>query len=376
MYVSDVDNKWSLINDSIETSFYRFSINDSLIMSHFSNSNLLYYSNDLGKSWKDTSIVQKSESILEVNIFGDVITIVTRNMLVYSNDRGNSWINFNENNPDFNIRFRKIYQIKDDIFLASTFNNGILISEDNCKTWKKITDSDETTLSYETTFYIANYGNNIIVPRYNFENTTSEFYYSSNLGRSWELKKFTDNNIYIENLINYKDNIFMTTTNGFMYSTDFGFTWDTHNENIEMDSATIKNTFAFRDLDLNDGKLYLTMNNKVFYLNLSELGIKYTSVERTENRNYLYTYPPYPLPSNKEIKIKAHWDSTIPFTSEDIVIYNLAGIKINTEDKLRILKETNYSGHIIWDTSNEEAGIYIVYIKHGTEMRACKILVE
>jgi len=128
-----------------------------------------------------------------------------------------------------------------------------------------------------------------------------------------------------------------------------------------------------------DTKLYVSNHGfrNILYKPIEEDRLKYyNSVENTEKRNYLYTFPPFPQPTKNEVKINTYWDSALPFTIEDIDIYNLAGVKINTTDKVRIIKETNYNGHIIWDTSNEEAGIYIVYIKHGTELRVCKILVK
>ncbi len=101
----------------------------------------------------------------------------------------------------------------------------------------------------------------------------------------------------------------------------------------------------------------------------------YSSVQKTEKRNYLWTYPPYPQPTNNIVKIDTYWDSALPFTEEHIEIYNLTGIKINTTNKLSIQKESNYNGQIIWDASNQQPGIYILKINHGTETRVRKIMV-
>ncbi len=101
----------------------------------------------------------------------------------------------------------------------------------------------------------------------------------------------------------------------------------------------------------------------------------YSSVQKTETRNYLWTYPPYPHPTNGIIKVETYWDSALPFTEKDIEIYDLTGVKINTENTLSVQKESNCNGKIIWDASNYKTGIYIMKITHGTETRVRKIMV-
>ena len=101
----------------------------------------------------------------------------------------------------------------------------------------------------------------------------------------------------------------------------------------------------------------------------------YTSVETTESRNYLWTNPPYPQPSNNQVKVEVYWDSDLPFTSDDVEIYDLTGIKRNTNGQISVIKENNWKGNIIWDASNHNPGIYIMKITHGTETRTRKIII-
>ena len=101
----------------------------------------------------------------------------------------------------------------------------------------------------------------------------------------------------------------------------------------------------------------------------------YSSVDKTEQKNYLYTYPAFPQPSRNEIKIKTYWDSSVPFNLSDVSFYNINGIEVKPEN-LRLIKENIYSGYIIFDASNLQKGIYFVKINHGTESRVSKVLVE
>jgi hypothetical protein len=57
-------------------------------------------------------------------------------------------------------------------------------------------------------------------------------------------------------------------------------------------------------------------------------------------------------------------------------VYDLSGREIETADKIRITKQANHYGRVTWDCSDEQAGIYIINIKHGTEEKAVKVVVE
>lgn len=115
-----------------------------------------------------------------------------------------------------------------------------------------------------------------------------------------------------------------------------------------------------------------------FTSNLSGEGIDSldTSIDNeVEYKNYLYSYPPYPLPALNEVRSLIYWDPGLDIDIEQITIYNIYGTKIPTHDKIRIDKLTNYSGNLIWDCSGVETGIYVIHLKHGTESRIIKVIV-
>ncbi len=387
-YSEDNLSSWKILYDSINPKIFknnRFEMKDSLIIAIDYSQNILSISRDLGKSWVDTNVVPLGDNLQEIKIFDDVVTCISNKNFLYSYDNGLNWINYSENNSGFNTKFRKIYKISQTTFLASTYNDGILISTDKFQNWNKINSSEESLIYNETTNFISINKNKIISPKieydlidqYNYSYISDNLFYSSDFGITWELKKFSENKVYIFDMMNYKENIFLATSKGFYYSTNFGNSWAKYNNGLDIFELSVNYyTQPIRDMEVINGSIYLAYGNKILGLPLSELGIEYTSVEKTEKRNYLYTFPPFPQPSKQEVKISTYWDSALPFTIDDVEIYNLAGIKINTENKLSINKETNYNGHIIWDTSGEQAGIYIVNIKHGTETRTQKVMVE
>lgn len=95
-----------------------------------------------------------------------------------------------------------------------------------------------------------------------------------------------------------------------------------------------------------------------------------------ENSNYLYAFPPYPLPASKEVRSLIYWDTSIDINDDEKSIYNIYGLKIQCKDKLRIDKLNQYSGNLIWDCSSVESGIYLIYIKHGTTSVTIKVIVS
>ncbi len=123
-------------------------------------------------------------------------------------------------------------------------------------------------------------------------------------------------------------------------------------------------------------KLDSTKSKKIKLNQLDTLKSSFSSVLTVErDRNYLYTYPPFPHPSKGIIKIKTYWDQNLPFTTDDIEIYNISGQLIKSNNTLKIEFINNYSGYVVWNASSFKNDIFFIKIKHGTEVKFIKILV-
>jgi hypothetical protein len=97
----------------------------------------------------------------------------------------------------------------------------------------------------------------------------------------------------------------------------------------------------------------------------------------TEIQNYLYAFPAYPVPSNTGfIKSLIYWDTSIDIDKEKITITNLSGEIINTDHKLSIEKNNNFSGNLIWDCRNMPPGSYFIKIEHGSASVTLKVMVD
>jgi len=101
-----------------------------------------------------------------------------------------------------------------------------------------------------------------------------------------------------------------------------------------------------------------------------------SSVENNiEFQNYLYAYPPYPMPAINEVRSLIYWDTSIDIENDEMFVYDMYGTKVAGKEKLRIDKLTAYSGNLVWDCSGVPTGIYLINIKHGTQNRTIKAIV-
>ncbi len=385
-FFDKISKTWKVLNDTLSTNGHEisgFDIKDSLIIAYHYNNNNLKISRDLGKNWIDTIITYKVNGFGQIYIFEDIIILTSGKMLFYSTDKAKTWINFNESNPEFNINFRNVYKYNQTTFIATTENDGILISIDKCKTWNKISNSDENAINEEQTKFISIYNNQIISPKivyaqidqFNYDYMSDSLFYSKDLGETWDIKKFHDEKAYIFKMINYNENIFIISNNGFHYSKDFGITWDMYNEGIDMTKISIHISQPVRDIDLVEGFLYMTLNDELLQLPLSELGIEYTSVTERIPFNYLFSYPPYPHPSNNQINVKVAFDNQLIFNKDNIEIYSIFGSKAHIDGNVNLIREDDYHALVTWDVSNINPGIYIMQVTYGNEKLIWKIIV-
>ncbi len=379
LYSENKQENWVALNDSIfenSTENNRFKIKDSLILAYDYSKSHLSISRDLGKTWKDTLLIDEKDRIIEVNIFEKVITINSKNFLLYSYDGGHNWSKINKLDPVINLKISKIYQYNDSTFLASSINSGIYISNDYCKTWKRITESEQSIIYNQTTYYIVFNQNKIFTPKLDSENYANELLISTDKGKNWLQKEFNEYKVYIMNLINYKENIFLFTSDGLFYSKDFGETWVNYKEGLDNFIKDQLNFIIYRDLDIYNGDLYLTLKEKILKLPLLELGIEYTSVTERIPSNYLFSYPPYPHPSNNQINVKVEFDNQLIFNKDNIEIYSIFGSKVNIDGNVNLIREDDYHALVTWDVSNINPGIYIMQVTYGNEKLIWKIIIS
>lgn len=356
-------------------------------LSTYYNYNDLIFSEDNGLTWKFLELEEIDiNRIIGVIIDDDKnINILTSNNGIFiSKNYGNTFEKLEITNQKYSGLINnlssngtsRMFIQQDSIYICS--NNSII------KTDKKFTDFEEILyLDSSSTIYTFHFrrsnirhlvkNDNFILVALSINTVLCSYDY----GKTWEVINFSfgglrnSNQPLIVSVEIVENNVFVYALNGFYYSNDYGKTWK--HEIGDLDVFYQNNVSGQLHYNHSNNLLYMTTSGGDLYeLDLEkDLGIT-LSVER---KNYLWHYPPFPQPSNNLVKIRTIWDSVIPFTEEDVEIFNLNGVKINTQGKLRIEMETKNTGFIVWENGSEQTGIYIVKTKHGTETRFNKIMI-
>ncbi|PKL77974.1 MAG: hypothetical protein CVV25_13060 [Ignavibacteriae bacterium HGW-Ignavibacteriae-4] len=140
-------------------------------------------------------------------------------------------------------------------------------------------------------------------------------------------------------------------------STDNGFNWS----RIESE-----NIGRISDFQIIDGRTLLVAYNEN---TIAKVTINENVTGIVESNNNLEVSPPYPQPARTDVTIALDKSNFIIY-EKDIIIYDFLGRKL--ENQFIEINDTS----IRWDCSTAQPGIYLINIKHGTEEKAVKVVVE
>lgn len=403
---TDNGNYWTKSNlvDSNVYSSHFIVENDTLYVSAGIG---IFYSTDKGSSWHNKSEELDKASLRLGEIYKNKNVIVGVDFfhlsMIISSDWGETWqfggityqqgwignililedkIVVTSTYEDFETRFTtdygKTWEVFDDPVLKKEYSlgkllreneqnltlftsGGIMKSTNNGIDWEKLDEG-----SSEVSFYVDDNGI--------YYGLDSELYVNKSVdkGLSWESTgfKITDyKGGFLFDVID--DHLFISMINGIKVSSNFGKTF---NEYLLDTNLLKEKSDIFGDIIKQGEYLLGSTHSGIWRTKLSDIGITPTSVET--QRNYLYTLPPYPLPSQNEVKVQFYWDINLPMTTDDISIYDITGKKIDAFDKISLVKQANHYGNLIWDCSTAQPGIYLINIKQGTEEKAVKVVVE
>lgn len=340
---------------------------------HYDFKSQLFYSEDYGETWRFVDLdTSKNYKFIEIFINTDNrIYLFTDLGIIYSDDIGLTWSDFQVSD---NLIKNNLNRVAGYLFEADT-----LYLYGGSSTTGYLYKSDENLSFFEGNILqdgqIYNYALRQLVKYENhyfaFNNNLNRVVQSSDYGATWSqtstINRTTSNSL-VSDIFNIENNIFVATRFGIYYTTNFGETWEDISFDFSHDILFNNKTFAY-----SNNKLYMTTINGIFELDLLEdLNIKLSVIE---TRNILAQYPPFPQPSNNEVRIRTIWDSVLPLTADDVEIFNIKGEKLDIKNKLSVEKETKNTGYIVWDNSNEEPGIYVMKTVHGTETRITKIMI-
>lgn len=374
---SNEGENWNLIGGEKDYRFSRiWKINqkDSIYVCTVLGEDFLNISTDYGLNWKITNVGISTFGYNFIKgvefLGGDTLLIVTLFGARYSTDYGENWNEFSTEIIKSDSYITNILRLNDNTLLMTIKSVGLFRSKDNGQNWEKV-ETEFLTLQ-ATQFQTFEYLNGRVyayLPNHGL-------YYSVDEGQTWaEFNPKMSEKGRDSGILYYNGNIILATDDGVLISNDNGKT--TKYFEISQIAQDTTRRIYINDIEINRNYLFVASTIGVYRIKLSELGIEVkSSVESEIERNYLYTYPPYPNPAKSEVKVLFYWDINIPMTADDISIYYITGKKIDAADKISIVKQESHYGNLIWDCSTAQPGIYLINIKHGTEEKAVKVVVE
>jgi photosystem II stability/assembly factor-like uncharacterized protein len=326
----------------------------------------LFYSNDFGQNW---NIISNHDSIRPVNVIKYTIDFQKKNVFLHnyygvyiSEDFGENWRLFHD---DLRSVYSKNILINEEKIYISDLT-GIFYSSDYGINWTKYNSTnglpDNNPISS-----LAICNDNLIVGT-NSETNSKGILLSTNNGNSWNAVSDTSLPVRIRDLITYDNFVFAGTTKGIILSSDCGVTWYRPDNFL--------NHLSIYELLILGEYIYAATAEGVFKANLSDFGITGVKEEISVKNNYLYAFPPYPLPARNYIKSLIYWDTSIDIGNDEINIYDIFGNKVSGKEKISIEQLNNYSGILTWDCSEVVSGIYLIHIKHGTRQWTLKTVVD
>ena len=366
---SNEGENWNLIGGEKD---YRFSgiwkINqkDSIYVCTVIGEDFLNISTDYGLNWKMTNVGISTFGYNFIKgvefLGGDTLFVVTIFGARYSTDYGESWSRFSTDVLKQDSYIINIMRINENKLLLTVRDVGLFKSEDNGQNWEKV-ETEFLTLQ-ATQFQTFEYLNGRVfayLPNHGL-------YYSEDEGLNWvEFNPEMSEKGRDMGLLYYNSNFILSSDNGVIISNDNGET-SKYFEIEQLAKDTSSRTYII-DIEINKNYLFVASTIGIYRIKLSDLGIVKTSVESEIERNDLTLSSPYPQPARSGVTLD--FDNTkYNFVESNITLFDMTGRKLENQ----IIDINKNSIH--WDCSSAQPGIYLINIKHGTEEKAVKVVVE
>ncbi len=368
-YSTDLGESWEtyfpyLEDEQIEINSFHERDNQIYLRAPYS----LYASTDYGKTFEH---YQMFGEYLDLLILEDKILLYGNRGHVISRDYGKTFSMMDTTvlKNDFKI-FKMVQTANGDLLAFSQFD-GVFKSTDNADTWTKLVESLPTGNSYAAVYNFYEFSGNY----YAFNSYPALLFKSTDKGKSWDIidiELFNEIEYFSVEMID-ENNILISCygegLNGLRFTSDQGKTWaevESNLPSLSKDIYSYRLVGMFEDYILLDiGFQSRLVGQAEFYRTTTEKLSQITSVEYEQNT--LVTSPPYPQPARSAVTIEF---GNYILSKQELTIYNIEGIEIKNQEI------TINNNSITWDCSAVQPGIYLINIKHGSEEKAVKVVVE
>jgi photosystem II stability/assembly factor-like uncharacterized protein len=374
LFSTDDGTTWNILSESLienSTSSPRYLCKNANVFGAILNGNNFFLiSSDGGKTWKEDWLGVYSLSNSPINdcaVLDNKFLLSTRWGLKYTTDFGENWNFYKGGDLDSGeIASNIVLDEKNNLYVWTI--KGLLKLSDDGGSWKIC--YSQADRSKNGIYHIIKINSDVIYA-INAKGSISK---SSDWGKTWKTVGEGLENYYAPHKVDQiEDKLVAVVGGGMLVSGDNGASWEEYLLPFDSPSGA---PYLFYNYVIAGDYIIAATGLGILRTKLSDLGITPTSVEAQTERNYLYAFPPYPNPAGGEVKVLFYWDINLPMNVEDISIYDLSGKKIDAEHTLSLEKIGNHYGNLVWDCSATPPGIYLINIKHGTEERTVKVMVE
>ncbi len=358
LYSSNNGTSWDVFNlglDSISLTASKMLRNENLFVLFVYGLNYNYFlsSTDGGRKW--LSNVIPNSKLTDILLLDDKLIATTENGVKYSTDNGSTFKDLTGGELDSGMQSGRVFIDEDkNIYIPTT--KGLLQSTDNGKDWN-IFITKENMLNSNIWYTIVK--NNVKVYGFNEE---GDLFITENQGSDWQLIGDEISEYYAPNDVLEIDNsLVVVVGGGVVVSNDRGVTWNSLLIESKHEDGS---HYALRKVVEKNGYLIAATDYGIWKAKLSDIGIVKSSVESEIIPN---SYYPYPQPAHSEVTIEF---GNYNLVGKNISIYNVEGKELRNQ----IIRINNNS--IIWDCSSALPGIYLINIKHGSDEKSVKVVVE
>jgi len=368
-YSTDYGESWDSYYPFLEeeqTNIYSFHSKDNQI--YLRAPYAIYSSTNYGKTFENIPLYGEYQNLL---ILEDKILLYGNNGHVISRDYGKTFSMMDTTvlKKDFKI-FKMVETENGDLLAFSQFD-GVFKSSDNAETWTQLVESLPTGNTYAGVYDFYEFGGNY----YAFNSYPALLFKSTDKGKSWDIidiELFNEIQYFSVVMID-ENNILISSygegLKGLRITNDQGKTWQLVESNLPPLSEDVH---SYRIVGMFENYVILDITisarligqAELYRASFENLGVV-TSVE--EKQKTLVTSPPYPQPARSAVTIEF---GDYALSKQDITIYNIEGREIKKQEI------TINNNSLTWDCSAVQSGIYLINIKHGSEEKSVKVVVE
>jgi hypothetical protein len=145
---------------------------------------------------------------------------------------------------------------------------------------------------------------------------------------------------------------------------------------IDKSSAQNNDDVSVKNYIISISKEHYKILDTLVINNLQSITSAKVDIKIPINGNFLFAYPPYPIPAKETVSCLIYWDTKLDIKDAEMGVYDINCNKICGKEKIQLTKHSENSGVITWNASATINSIYFIQIKHGTATLIIKVIIK